>query len=171
MRGNEYFYWNLMQKYRESWVIMRLDLVSLISPLPTYGFWSNLGTYGKLFSRGIQRHRLRKIWTRTRRGRRVLPEINSAVQIKNIGAFLFGNLRSSFSPFDIGSPPSVLIRFQRYWGWFWSRKLGLISGILRGECFILWNWFVKSNIAGQRSRMEPWQWGLRISEVDVWVSL
>src|SRR5258705_9240387 len=38
-----------------------------------------LGTYGKLFSRGIQRHRLREIWRRTRRGRRVLPEINSAV--------------------------------------------------------------------------------------------
>src|SRR5260221_2550722 len=42
MRGNEDFYWNLMQKYRESQVIMRLDLVSLISPLPSYGFWSNL---------------------------------------------------------------------------------------------------------------------------------
>src|SRR5260221_7483855 len=42
MRGNEYFYWNLIQKYRESWVIMRLDLVSLISPLLSYGFWSNL---------------------------------------------------------------------------------------------------------------------------------
>src|SRR5258708_2296426 len=42
MRGNEDFYWNLIQKYRESWVIMRLDLVSLISPLPSYGFWSNL---------------------------------------------------------------------------------------------------------------------------------
>src|SRR5258708_5153566 len=37
------------------------------------------GTYEKLFSRGIQRHRLREIWRRTRRGRRVLPEINSAV--------------------------------------------------------------------------------------------
>src|SRR5258708_29357511 len=41
-RGNEYFYWNLLQKHRESWVIIRLDLVSLISPLPSYGFWSNL---------------------------------------------------------------------------------------------------------------------------------
>src|SRR5260221_3100288 len=38
-----------------------------------------LGTYGKLFSRVIQRHRLREIWRRTRRGRRVLPEINSPV--------------------------------------------------------------------------------------------
>src|SRR5258707_7663798 len=42
MRGNEYFYWNLMQRYRESQVIIRLDLVSLISPLPSYGFWPNL---------------------------------------------------------------------------------------------------------------------------------
>src|SRR5260221_1048507 len=41
-RGSEYFYWNLIQKYRESWVIIRLDLVSLISPLPSYGFQSNL---------------------------------------------------------------------------------------------------------------------------------
>src|SRR5260221_9528829 len=38
-----------------------------------------LGIYGKLFSRGIQRHRLREIWRRTRRGRRLLPEINQAV--------------------------------------------------------------------------------------------
>src|SRR5258705_12875244 len=42
MRGNEYFYWNLMQRYRESQVNIRLDLVSLISPLPSYGFWPNL---------------------------------------------------------------------------------------------------------------------------------
>ena len=41
MRGNEYFYWNLLQEHRESWVIIRLDLVSLITPLPSYGFWSN----------------------------------------------------------------------------------------------------------------------------------
>src|SRR5258708_31514505 len=53
-----------------------------------------LGTYAKLFSRGIQRHGLREIWRRTRRGRRALPEINSAVYIKNIRAFLFGNLSS-----------------------------------------------------------------------------
>ncbi len=71
-----------------------------------------------------------------------------------IGAFLFGNLSSSRSPFDVGSPPSVLMRFQGYWGWFRSRKPGLISGILRGKCFVLWNGFVKSNIVGQRSRME-----------------
>src|SRR5258705_8783394 len=40
--GTKDFYWNLIQKYRESWVIMRLDLVSLISPLLSHGFWSNL---------------------------------------------------------------------------------------------------------------------------------
>src|SRR5258708_1059459 len=88
-----------------------------------------------------------------------------------MGAFLFGNHRSSRSPFDVGSPPSVLIRFQRYWGWFWSRKPSLISGILRGRCFILWNWFVESNIVGQRSRVESWHSGLLLSEVDVRVSL
>src|SRR5260221_4216427 len=38
--GNESFYWNLFQKHRESWVIIRLDLVSIIT-LPSYGFWSN----------------------------------------------------------------------------------------------------------------------------------
>src|SRR5258708_32810732 len=41
-QGNEDFHCNLIQKYRESWVIIRLDLVSLISPLLSYGFWSNL---------------------------------------------------------------------------------------------------------------------------------
>ncbi len=41
-KGNEDFYWNLIQKYRESWIIIRLDLVSLISPLPSCRFWSNL---------------------------------------------------------------------------------------------------------------------------------
>src|SRR5258707_10676718 len=38
-----------------------------------------LGTYGKLFSRGIQRHRLREICRRTCRRHWVLPEINSVV--------------------------------------------------------------------------------------------
>src|SRR5260221_7299794 len=42
MRGNEYFYWKLLQEHRESQVIIRLDLVSLITPLLSYGFWSNL---------------------------------------------------------------------------------------------------------------------------------
>src|SRR5258708_17019982 len=79
--------------------------------------------------------------------------------MKNSGGFLFGNLRSSRLLDDVGSTPSVLICFQRYWGWFWSRKPSLISGILRGECFILWNWFVESNIVGQRGRMESWYWG------------
>src|SRR5260221_5073825 len=60
------------------------------------------------------------------------------------------NLSSSRSPFDVGSPPSVLMRFQGYWGWFRSRKPGLISRILRGKCFVLWNGFVKSNIVGQK---------------------
>src|SRR5260370_27963155 len=40
--GNEDFHWNLLQEHRESRVIIRLDLVSLITPLPSYGFWSNL---------------------------------------------------------------------------------------------------------------------------------
>src|SRR5258706_4448677 len=40
-RGKQYFYWNLLQKHRERWVIIRLDLVSIITPLPSYGFWSN----------------------------------------------------------------------------------------------------------------------------------
>ena len=38
-----------------------------------------LGIYGKLFSRGIQRHRLRGIWRRTRERRRILPENDSMV--------------------------------------------------------------------------------------------
>src|SRR6266478_7807180 len=42
MKGNEDFYWNLIQESRESQVIIRLDLASLISPLLSYGFWSNL---------------------------------------------------------------------------------------------------------------------------------
>src|SRR5258708_32399007 len=49
------------------------------------------------------------------------------------------------------------------------QKTGLISGILRGECFILWNWFVKSNIVGQKQD-GVMVVGLHISEVDVRVS-
>src|SRR5258708_28183871 len=90
--------------------------------------------------------------------------------MKNSGGFVFGNVRSSRLLDDVGSTPSVLIRFQRYWGWFWSRKSSLISGILRGECFILWNWFVESNIVGQRCRVESWHLWLRIYECDVQVS-
>src|SRR6266436_3683511 len=39
---DEQLFWNLLQKHRESQVIIRLDLVSIITPLPSYGFWSNL---------------------------------------------------------------------------------------------------------------------------------
>src|SRR5258708_40014565 len=37
------------------------------------------GIYGNIFSRGIQRYRLREIWRRTHRGHQVLPEINQVV--------------------------------------------------------------------------------------------
>src|SRR5260221_11453974 len=155
-RGNEYFYWNLLQEHRESWVNIRLDLVSLISPLLSYGFWSNLvptesyfqgasnvigyERFGEELAEDVGYYQKLTWWSRSR----IL-----------VPSFL-GTSVLVVRPSKLAALPLVLIRFQRCWGWFWSRKPSLISGILRGECFILWNWFVKSNIVGQRSRMESW---------------
>src|SRR5260221_4046032 len=42
-KGDRSFIWKSMQRIQESWVNIRLPLISFISFLPHIGFWSNLG--------------------------------------------------------------------------------------------------------------------------------
>src|SRR5258705_8060763 len=95
------------------------------------------GTHGKPFIRRIQRRTLREVWSRTRRGRRIIPELLYPDILTDIGAFLMGNSRSNCWTLNVGSPPSVPRRFQRYLGWFWGRNASLIRGESRGSCFVL----------------------------------
>src|SRR5260221_199811 len=91
---------------------------------------------GKEFLKGIQRCTLREVWSRTRRGRRIIPELLHPDIFTDIGAFLMGNPRSNRLTLNVGSPSSVPIRFQRYLGWFWGRKASLVRGESRGSCFV-----------------------------------
>src|SRR5258707_5302850 len=94
------------------------------------------GTHGKPFTRRIQCRTLREVWSRTRRGRRIIPELLHPDIFMDIGAFLMGNPQSNRSTLNVGSPSSVPIRFQRYLGWFWGRKASLVGGESRGSCFV-----------------------------------
>src|SRR5258705_1097161 len=67
------------------------------------------GTHGKPFTRRIQRRTLREVWSRTRRGCWIIPELLHPDIFTDIGAFLMGNPRSNRSTLNIGSPSSVPI--------------------------------------------------------------
>src|SRR5258707_11042493 len=95
------------------------------------------GTHGKPFTRRIQRRTLQEVWSRTRRGRRIIPELHHPDILMDIGAFLMGNSRSNRSTLNVGSLPLVPRRFQKYLVWFWGRKAGLIRGGIKGKLFCL----------------------------------
>src|SRR5258707_5648970 len=108
-----------------------------ISP-STHRILDVFDTHGKPFTRRIQRRTLQEVWSRTRRGRRIIPEFLHPDIFTDIGAFLIGNLRSNRLTLNIGSLPLVPRRFQKYLGWFWGRKASLIRGESRGSCFVSW---------------------------------
>src|SRR5258705_6573952 len=124
-----------------------------ISP-STHRVPDKFGTHGKPFTRRIQRRTLREVWSRTRRERRIIPEMHHPDIFTDIGDFLMGNPRSNRSTLNVGSPPSVPIRFQRYLGWFLGRKVSLVRGESRGSCFVFLFKLVGLNIAWQRL----WMW-------------
>src|SRR5258708_39900933 len=93
-------------------------------------------THGKPFIRRIQRHTLREVWSRTRRGRRIIPELLYPDILTDIGTFLMEDSQSNRWILNVSSPPSVPRRFQRYLGWFWGRNAGLIRGESRGGGFV-----------------------------------
>jgi len=41
-KGDQVLYWNSVLQYRGTWVMIRPNLISSISPLPQYGFRPNL---------------------------------------------------------------------------------------------------------------------------------
>src|SRR5258708_94543 len=102
----------------------------------THQILDEFGMHRKPFTRNIQCCGLQEVWSRTRQGRWIIPELHHLDIFTDIGAFLIWNPRSNRSTLNVGSPPSVLRCYQRYLGWFWSRKAGLIRGESRGSCFV-----------------------------------
>src|SRR5258708_8711909 len=149
-RGTDFSIQEHYGNYRGSQVNIRLYLVfSDISP-STHRILDVFDTHGKPLARRIQRRTLREVWSRTRRGRRIIPELLHPDIFTDICAFLMGNPRSNRSTLNVGSPSSVPIRFQRYLGWFWGRKASLVRGESRGSCFVFLFKLVWLNIASQR---------------------
>src|SRR5258707_3422837 len=69
------------------------------------------GTYGKVFSRRIQRRRLREVWRRTRGGRRILPGDEPIGTDKGYWCFPIPDDCSLDSPLRVKCSPSIPIRF------------------------------------------------------------
>ncbi len=137
-RGTDYSIGDHYRKYRSSWVSIRLHLVFEISP-PTPWILDKLGTHRKLFTR-----------SRTHQRCQIILELYHLDIFMDIGAFLIWDPWSNHSSFNAGSPPSVPRCYQRYLGWFWSRKAGLISENSRGRYFVSWTKLVGFNIVWQR---------------------
>src|SRR5258708_17560009 len=80
----------------------------------THRILDEFDTHGKPFSRRIQRHRFQEVWSRTRRGRRIIPEMLHPDILTDIGTFLMGNSRSNCSTLNVDSLTLEPRRFQRY---------------------------------------------------------
>src|SRR5258708_40267144 len=88
---------------------------SYISP-STLWISDKFGTYGKVYSRRIQRLRLQDVWRRTRRGRRILPGDEPIGTDKGYYCFTIPDGRSpDFPPtrhvFSLNSQ-SILVGFR-----------------------------------------------------------
>src|SRR5260221_2203072 len=116
----------------------------------THRILDEFGPQGRPFSRNIQRRTLREVWSRTRQGCRIIPELLHPDIFTDIGAFLIGNLRSNRLNLNVDSSPLIPRCFQKYLGWFWGRKASLIRGESRGSCFVFLFKLVGLDIAWQR---------------------
>src|SRR5260221_7645939 len=91
--------------------MIRLHLVSLISPLPPYGFRSNLVPTERSFrgeSNGIG---CKKFGGELAEDVGNYSEMNRLAQIRDISAFLFRPAARWTSPLRVESSLSILIRF------------------------------------------------------------
>ncbi len=149
-RGMDFSIGDHYENHRSSWVNTRLYLVFLISPLLLIGFWTNL-VLTESHSPG---HGLWEVWSRTCWEHWIILELHHPDIFMDIGTFLTWNPQSNCLILNVGSPPSVPRRFQRYLGWFWGRKASLIRGELRGSCFVSWFKLVGLDIVWQ----QLWTW-------------
>src|SRR5260370_36501642 len=100
-----------MWRYRESRVMIRLHLVSLISPLPPYGFRSNLVPTERSFrgeSNGIG---CKKFGGELAEDVGNYSEMSRLVQIRGISAFLFRKIARWTPSLRVKCSPSILSRF------------------------------------------------------------
>jgi len=120
-KGNRSFYSKLMWRYWESWVMIRLHLVSLISPPPPYRSQSNLSQSNLSQSNLVPMERsfqgesnnvsFKKFGEELAKDIRYYWEMNWLTQIQNIGAFLFRLAARCTSPLHIKCSPSILSHF------------------------------------------------------------
>ncbi len=88
--------------------MIRLNLVSLVSPFPPYGFWTTLVSMETPFrgeSNAIGCKEFGGIFAEDIRN---YGEINQLVQIRNIGAFLFQPTTHWTSPLCVKCSPTIL---------------------------------------------------------------
>ena len=93
----------------------------------------------KVFSRRIQRRRLRGMGPSILRENRQLSDRPLSDQIKHIATFLIQPLLSGLPPLCVGRSPSVLHRFGWCLACFGGRNIGLISRIFRVWAILGWN--------------------------------
>src|SRR5258708_1278215 len=91
--------------------MIRLHLVSLISPLPPYGFRSNLLSLERSFQGKSNAAGCRKFGEELPEDVRNYQEMNRLAQIRNISAFLFHMATCWTSPLCFECSTSILSYF------------------------------------------------------------
>src|SRR5258705_3063964 len=91
--------------------MIRLHLVSLISPLPPYGFRSNLVPTERFFRGGSNDIGCKRFGGELAEDVGNYSEMNRLAQIRNISVFLFQTTTRWTSPLRVKCSPSVLSRF------------------------------------------------------------
>src|SRR5258707_9726551 len=99
--------------------MIRLDLVSLISPLPPYGFRKNLVSTERSFRGESNAVGCKKFGEELAEKVGYYREMNRLAQIRDISAFLFRTAALWTSPLRVECSPSISIRFWPGFGVFW----------------------------------------------------
>src|SRR5258707_15095303 len=101
-----------MWRYRESQVMIRLCLVSLISPLPPYGFRANLVPTERSIRGESNAVGCKKFGEELVEDVGYYREMSRLAQIRDISAFLFRTVAHWTPPLRVKCSPSILSRFQ-----------------------------------------------------------
>jgi len=108
----------LVWRHRESQVMIRLHFVSLISPLPPYGFRSNLVPTERSFRGESNAVGCKKFGEELAEDVGYYREMNRLAQIRNISAFLFRLAACWTSPLCVKCSTSIFSCFWPGLEWF-----------------------------------------------------
>ena len=147
-----------MQTYRRSWVMIRLILVSLISPLPHYKFRSNVVSTESFFQGEHNSISYKEFGGKHAEDMEVEPGSIKLAQIRAISAFPIWLAPCWTSPSCVKCSPSILSHFWQDLEYFWGEKVGSISRILKVLDFVGWElcrkageWMWVMHIDGKKS--------------------